>query len=331
MTDLSPEAISTIEKVRMMLETKGCTEAEAQARTALAMKLLAKHNLDMAMVRDRPDDLKRYDVAKSGGLYQWQRDLWKNVAELNFCVYISIKGLTKGSKYQNRVIGKQENVVSTEVMAGYLQDTIERLAQEWAKGRGINVFCKEAIAYREGMSDRLCARLRGIREERLAEDAAKARQEEARAREPGSSPGTALVVLSSVISAEKDLNEDYLMGYPPGTTARRREEEQRRREEDRAAREKWERENPEEHQAKLKAQAEWWAKVQAEYQKKEAARRRRAEREGRDPDASSYRYRAETAREKRQSFGSYWEGREKADDIGLDKQIDDEGETEKLS
>lgn len=325
---MSPEAVEVIEKIRLMLETKGCTEAEAQSRTALAMKLLAKHNLDMAAVRDRPDDLKRHDVAKSGGLYQWQRDLWKSVSKLNFCVYISIKGLTKGSKYQNRVIGRQENVASTEVMAGYLQDTIERLAQEWAKGEGINVFCKEAIAYREGMADRLCERLRDVREERLAEDAAKARQEETRARHPGSTPGTALVVLSSVISAEDDLNTDYLRGYPPGTTARRREEEQRRREEDRMAREKWERENPEAYQAKLKLQAEWWAKAEAEYQKKEAARRRRAEREGRDPDAS--RYRAATPREERATMGSYYRGREKAEGVGLDRQIGDEGDKRKL-
>lgn len=329
MTQLSEEAISVIEKVRLMLEVKGCTEAEAQARTALAMKLLAKHNLDMAAVKDRPDDLKRHDVAKGGGLYQWQRDLWANVGKLNFCVYISIKGLRKGEKYQNRLIGRQENVVSTEVMATYLQDTIERLAQEWARGRGVNVFCKEAIAYREGMADRLCERLQAIREERLREDAAKVREQEARARHPGSAPGTALVVLSSVISAEEDLNNDYMQGWEPGTTARRKADYERRRAEDAAAREKWQKENPEAYAKQLEDEQQRWAKYEAEYQKKQEARRRRAEREGRDPDAP--RYRNATPREARQYLGSYREGVDKAEDIGLDRQIDDEGETEKLT
>lgn len=319
--ELSPEAIATIEKVRLMLDTRGCTEEEAATRSAVAMRLLAKHNLDMAMVADKKiEDSARHDMKKSGGLYQWQRDLWTAVAKLNFCVYFSIKGLTKGSTYQNRVIGRQENVIATEVMAGYLQQTVDRLAQEWAKSRSMNVFCKDAIAYREGMADRLCARLREAREERLEEDRRKAAAEATRARHPSSAPGAALVVLSSVISAEADLNADYLNGHPPGTTARRRAEWERQQAEDRAAREKWQRENPEEWKAQQVAEAAANARYYAEAVKKEAQRIRRAEREGRDPDAPQYR--AETAREKRAGLQSYWDGRAKADDIGLDQQVD---------
>lgn len=318
---LSPEALATIEKVRLMLETKGCTEEEAATRSAVAMRLLAKHNLDMAMVSDKKiEDSVRHDMKKSGGLYQWQRDLWKSVAKLNFCIYFSIKGLTKGSTYQNRVIGRQENVIATEVMAGYLQQTVDRLAQDWAKSEGRNVFCREAIAYREGMADRLCARLREVREERIREDEAKQRAEAARARHPSSAPGTALVVLSAITSAEADLNEDYLNGYPPGTTARRRAEWERREAENAAAREKWKRDNPELWAAEQAEAQAANARYYAEAEKRERERIKRAERAGRDPDASQYR--AQTAREARSDLNSYWEGRAKADDIGLDQQVE---------
>jgi len=121
-----------------------------------------------------------------------------------------------------RVDKDHENVVGTEVMAEYLQQTIERLAQEWAKERGLNVFCKDAIAVREGMADRITERLSDLQKAQAAEDEKRKAEEAARARHPAYvSSGTSLV-LADVRQTEADLNEDHLRGVPLGTTANER-------------------------------------------------------------------------------------------------------------
>ena len=85
---------SIVRKVTALLDTNGCTEAEAESRVAKAQELLETYNLDMATLGT--SDATRKDTKRKGGLYSWQRDLWKSVAEMNFCYYFSIKGLAKG-------------------------------------------------------------------------------------------------------------------------------------------------------------------------------------------------------------------------------------------
>lgn len=322
MPGLSPEALEAIEKARKLLQTQGRTEEEAAVFVGKAMAILAKHNLTVAELETKEKGAggARSDVKRSGGLYQWQRDLWDAVAQMNFCVYFSIKGLAKGSKYEQRLVGRQENVISTEVMAGYLQQTIERLAQTWANGKGINVFCREAIAYREGMADRLVVRLRDLARTREEEQAREAREQASRSRHPSSAPsaGTSLV-LADVLQTEADLNTDYLWGREPGTTARNRAASEARQRAQEEAYRKWAAENPEEFAKQQAASAEASAKYWKDVADREAKRVKRALREGRDPDASQYR--AETEREKRQRLGTYSDGWDRGGDIGLDQQV----------
>lgn len=223
--ELSLQAQRAIDLALKLLEVKGCSEAEAGARTAKAMELLAQHNLDIHAIEraSGAGPAARKDKKRSGGLYKWQRDLWEEVAKLNFCVYRSIKGLTKGSSYEQRLIGRPENVISTEVMAEYLQETVEKHAQAWSKAEGYkSVFVKDAIAYREGMADRIAERLRDLRRDVEAKEAAKKAEDAMRAKHPGAaSTGTALV-LADVKQTEADLNQDYLNGFPLGTTAANR-------------------------------------------------------------------------------------------------------------
>lgn len=158
-----------IRKIEALLNVNGCTEAEAEARLAKAQELLERHNLDMANIGGKPESRK--DQKRKGGLYTWQRNLWKAVAELNFCYYSAIRGLARGSSYEHRIIGSHANVIATEVMAKYLQETVERLAQDWAKANFYkSVFVREAIAYREGMTNRLSERLQARRDELVAEE-----------------------------------------------------------------------------------------------------------------------------------------------------------------
>lgn len=319
---LTPEALAVIAKVEKLLALAGNNDNEHQAAaaSAKAMELLAAYNLDMAQIGKSGKGSQRSDTRLKGGLYSWQRDLWKYVAELNFCLYRSIQGLTKGAVYEHRVIGSHVNVVSAKVMADYLQQTVERLAQEWAKGQGFkSVFVKEAIAYREGMAERLTERLWDLRRERLRKD------EEAKAGRPSTgTPGTALV-LADVLQTEDDLNHDILWGDPPGTRARYRAEHAARQAAAEAAADQALRERDEAEAADPMLRA------MREAEEEDAARTRDAEyaawckRQARNEKrrkGDGQRYRAETPREQRRRMDEFSHGYERGADIGLDQQVD---------
>jgi len=329
MQDLTPEALAVIEKVKKLLALaeRNTNENEAAAASAKAMELLAAYNLDMAVIGRTAKGKQgaRTDTKKKGGLYSWQRDLWKAVCELNFCMYWSIKGTARGSTYEHRVLGSQANVISAEVMAGYLQQTVERLAQEWAKSMGYgSVFVRDAIAYREGMADRLVQRLNALRAERLAEDERKKREETVRNAHPGAASTGNALVLADVIETEMDFNTDYLHGLEPGTTAAARAASKARQAAAEAAanealriKNEWRKANPElaaEEDARIKkANEDWWA----DYEKRYAKSRSRASRASAEP-----RYRQQTEQEKRRSLGSFAAGQSKANEVGLDTQVD---------
>lgn len=323
MTALTPEALEVIEKVRKLLAlaNNNPNEHEAAAAADKAMKLLEAYNLDMSSV-ERTRTGRRADEKRQGGLYKWQRNLWHAVARLHFCVYEEVKGLTAGSKYEHRVIGSQANVVGTELMADYLVQTIERLTQKHAKAVGYNVFCRDMIAYREGMASRLVERLNTLRWERQREEERKAKEQAATTRHPGAAPASNSLVLASVIQTEEDLNNDYLYGYEPGTHARRRAEREARQAAAQAAadqalalRDAQEAADPSIREARLAEEAAREAKRQAEYDK--WAKKQAKKQANRKP-----RYRNATPEEERAMRPSFQQGRSVGDKIGLDTQID---------
>jgi hypothetical protein len=301
---LTQEELSIIDKVEKLLRLAGNNpnEHEASAASAKAMALLEAYNLDMFTVERNSGKMgKREDTKFAGGLYPWQRYLWNEVAQLHFCRYWFIRGLRKGQAYEHRVLGRHENVVGTRVMAEYLQQTIERLAREWA-GCPQNYFTKSAISYRDGMSARLVSRLTELRYKRLREDEAKREEDAARARSSGTAPGTA-VMLADVAQAEEDANNDYLHGegFSAGVRARRAkaqadyEAQVKKQEEYDAA-------HPEEAAArKAKEEKDW-----ADYMKKQGKRKQRAH--------SGPKYKGDV--------NAYWDGHAKGGEVGLDLQVD---------
>lgn len=317
MENIDAKIIDRIKKL-LALANNNPNENEAAVAMAKATELLEAYNLDMASVGGTTDHA-RNDKKRKGGLYSWQRNLWRAVAELNFCHYFSLKGLARGSQYEHRLIGSHANVIATEMMATYLQDTVEKLAQKWAKESGYgSVFVREAIAYREGMTNRLAERLAARREELVS----KARQEaEERKRNQARAEvvtGNELTILD-VISSEADFNNDYLNGWEMGTTARNRAKREAesaawraKYEADQAARKKWEEENP-------VAAAREREKAAAEYEEwlnsLPKAKRRRQTKE------PQIRYRKATPEEERMSLGSYRAGRARGNDVGIDTQV----------
>lgn len=317
-TELTEKELAIIAKVEKLLalSKNNDNEHQAAAASAKAMELLAAYNLDMALVGSSKG-ASRQDSRLKGGLYQWQRDLWNAVCKLNFCLYRYYKGTAKGSTYEHRVIGSHVNVTSVRIMAEYLQQAVERLAQEWARGRGYkSVFVREAIAYREGMADRLTDRLWELRQERL-------RKDQETKKSSSDNAGTALV-LADVIQAELDLNIDALWGYEPGTTAKERsdrlarqlaaeiaaQEELRKRDEAEAA-------DPILREIRLQREEDERLAKEAEdreYEKREARNAKRRK--------GTYRERRMNDREMRRYSSEFRAGYERGADIGLDAQVD---------
>lgn len=346
MSELNSEALAVIEKVKKLLAlaANNANENEASAATAKAMDLLAAYNLDMAVIgrTAKGKQGERSDKKSKGGLYAWQRNIWHAVATLNFCMYWSIRGTTRGSTYEHRLLGSVANVISAEVMADYLQQTVERHAKQYAASNGFSSpFVRDAIAYREGMSARIVERLSRLREERIREDEHK--REEATRSQPNGSAGTALV-LADVIKTEADYNNDFLNGWEPGTTSNKRAEELARRaaakaEADRLINEKmkWREDNPElaaaedkETEERLRKQSEedriWWDKYYKKQEQRERAKERRDAKRG----GPTVHYRQETASEQRKRLRSFQDGAQKGNDVSLSRQIDDGDEAAAL-
>lgn len=318
MTDLelSPAAIAAIDKVTKLLalanDGRG-NEAEAQNAMDLAHRILEQHNLDIAAIEQRSQAKTntRKDEQKSGGLYKWQRAVWEQTAKLNMCVYQSIRGLTAGSKYEQRIIGRTENVLMTRLMGEYLQGAIERIAAEWAKDQGyVSRFVKPAIIYREGMASTICERLSSLHYQRVQENRRK--EAEARAAQP-TGTGTS-IVLASVIQTEADLNQDYLNGYEPGTTSRRRAENQAAW----AAYEAKQLALANEKAARRLIDPQFDLECKAE----EAAQARRQAKEDAKWNRRTYSAR-ETAEDRRRNTSEYRSGREAGRNVSLDQQVAD--------
>jgi Protein of unknown function (DUF2786) len=307
---------SVIEKIRKLLAMAdgNANEHEAAIAAAKAQELLEAYNLDMAAIgKDGGAFAPRQDKNKAGGLYSWQRHLWNAVANLNFCNYWYIRGLTAGSQYEHRVLGSHVNVISTEVMADYLQQTIERLARNWVTENrpGKSIFIKEAIAYREGIAHRISERLWAQRREHLAEQAAKQKAERERNAAQGINTENALV-LQDVVNTEEDLNNDYINRWEPGTSARyRKDREVRQAAAERAAMEI------------LRKQDEWDEAHPEEAAKRKARERKMQERlyEEWVRNAKKTRYRKPTPEQERMMLGSYSEGYREGDKVSLNRQV----------
>src|SRR5690606_299559 len=111
------------------------------------------------------------------------RDLWRAIAELNYCMYWNqyvwdkdkIRrtkwGKEKGGwRFQHRVVGRTVNVVATKNMAEYIQGTIERLTRERLHGEGKNFFTAWAIRFREGIADEVITKIYERRKQLIEEE-----------------------------------------------------------------------------------------------------------------------------------------------------------------
>lgn len=324
MTDLSPEAQRAIRQVEKLLRlaAKHPTEAEGISAANKAQELLLAYNLDLATIERGSDSGKREDAKMKGGLYQYQRDLWEAVAQLNFCLYwnqyvydkdkvgrrkgtwrderdgvttsvVKVKG---GYNFVHRVVGRVVNTTATRVMAEYLEQTIERLTRERLNGDGSQFFTRWAISYREGIAERVIDKIYERRQEQLSKERREARARDKRAKEAAAAPysSATTLALSSYTKSENDANWDVIHGE--GWSARQAA--------NRAA----------EAKAAAEAEAEYiaWAKANPDEARKQ-------EEEARKELAKS-RYRGGRSSIKQRDYGAYKAGHEAGAGVSIDQQ-----------
>lgn len=222
---------------------------EAASAAAKAQELMTQYNLDLGSIeRKTGQSEKREKEAVEGGFYKYNRDLYKAVAELNFCMHwLSKENIESPLPPKNsgdrrrwkeagrpnewlilrpvhKLLGRRVNVAATKVMASYLEQAVERILREEMEVYnydGKMLYSKWAMSFREGAVANLVSRIQEERERAELERQSKAKEEKARASHPGAAPsatGTALV-LSDYKASEEAANYDAR--YGEGAWARR--------------------------------------------------------------------------------------------------------------
>lgn len=167
---------SVIRKIQKLLSlATGGNNSEEESTTAMAMaqKMLARYNLDYHTVQaaqvaggtNAPEEPRAKTlVEKRSAQYKWQRELWKSIAEANFCWHwVANKQVTSNFNKNLQIIGKrhmllgrESNLIAVRMMGDYLCDTIERLVPYPRNER----LSRSAISWRSGCADRIIERIR---------------------------------------------------------------------------------------------------------------------------------------------------------------------------
>jgi hypothetical protein len=330
--EISEEARKAIQRARKILDMasrppsdddspaqKAAKEAERAVAAEKFQAVLLEYNLSQAMVEQAggETDGRREEAKLKAGMYEWQRNLWEAVAELNFCLYFCLdvwreqkymRKLWDGTRAErtrytrgkeHRVIGRVVNTQATINLCTYIEAAIEQATRaklEEVVGSSDKaaitrmLFSRYAVSFREGAADDVINRVNAQREKVLREErklAKEARARQAEAAASGVSDSTALV-LASFIQTEADLNSDHARGKEPGTTARQRAERAAAEAEAERSYTAWAAAHPEEAAAKEKERREeserYWRRRNANYRGGPAPKERdhRAYRQGED-------------------------------------------------
>lgn len=316
------KAVDKIEKL-MRLAGANPNEAEAASALAKAQELLVAYNLDMSVIEQNSGQSgKRLSEMVNGGMHRYQRSLWGYIAELNFCRHWTQKNRAEGKRrfvFQHQLVGRVVNVAASKNMAQYIEKTIGRLCAEKFVSQGLLCSTRDAMAYREGIADRVIEKICERRDDFIKKEERAAAEAARRASAAGISLATALTV-AGLAEKEEAGNYDFIHGEGAWTRKQQRDAEWEAGREERRVR-----------QAKANQEAEAahaaWAAAHPEEARKEAAKDRARERarERRQENGGGYgrRYRfRQTAADMRRDSGSYHAGYAKGEEVSIDPQVD---------
>jgi hypothetical protein len=151
--------IEKIQKLRAITQQRGATEQEAIAAQQAMFTLLAKHNLEISQIPDdepsRPDSTINAESTERPSKV-WQQLLYTAVATLNFSQCFTLRGSIN-------IVGTRANRIATFEMAGYLIQTVERLAEEAAAEVPGDERRRFRHSFSEGCANRIYERLEQMR------------------------------------------------------------------------------------------------------------------------------------------------------------------------
>ena len=315
-----------IRKIQNLLakgKDAGVGEAEASLYMAKAQELLAKYNMEYSLVMEarveggataaEPEKREKTRMSRSAQ-YQWQRELWKALAQANFCWH-SIVEVLDGKRASSKksqvpvkrhmVLGRQSNVLAVQMMGEYLEDSMERLVVESGGYANSERMSRGANSWKRGCAERLVQRI---------EEAAEKRKDVSEDEKPA---GSTALVLRSVY--EREEADNYEFAYGIGSYARKllrdAEWEQGQEERNRRAQE-----------AREKAERDWLEYLQNETPVQKAQREKREEKERvkeRKQNARDWRrWRNEQYREaSKVDSEAYCAGKRAGDKISLAAQV----------
>ncbi len=337
MSDLPEQKVMEQIQKLLNLAAKNPNEHEAAQAAAKAQELLSRYNLDVSTIEKAADAKagKREQAMVDGGTYAYQRELWKAVAELNYCVHwvqpyrVFTKSKRVGTgkdrftteghvtKQRHMIVGRMVNTQATIALAQYLQAAIERVTLErlglrhnlQISGQAISSdlnaqrFSNWAVSFRKGCAKRVLEQLQDKRSMILAAEAKKTRADEARAKRAGISTATGMT-LKELSKAEREANYDFMYGEGEWAALQaRRAEAAKKAKEEQAAYTRWAKAHPEEARAK-----------EEEERKK----------------ARSYRGGWGSGPRDTTDHSAFWSGYDEAKDISLDQQVNQTKATARL-
>jgi hypothetical protein len=327
MSDPVTEKIGAQVAKLLKLAEKNPNENEAAAAAAKAQELITKFNLDVtALEQAGQGSGAREKAAVKGGLYVWQRQLWSELADLNFCVYWYSQtaqyydadgnhlGARRGYKgdyskvhktkypFQHHLVGRKVNTAATKAMADYLQSTIERLTRAKMNNDPKEFFTNYAHSYREGLVYRIVEKIHDRRKSMEAEE--RKRQREA-AKNAGVSTATALTI-ADVRETETKANYDFQHGEGAWD----------KREADHA---KWKAKKSAERAARIKAYNEWATANPEEARKLEEENK---EKERKREAAEARRAARSSGPRDNRNYSAFWSGYDKGKDVSIDPQME---------
>ncbi len=314
-----------IDKIQKLLRLSNSpNETEANLAMQRVQEILAKYNLDMAMVKESaPESQTAKDAGKRAqtrmkrsAQYEWQRNLWKALAEANFCwhwiveVFEGKRGASGGSKRpvkRHMILGSEANVIAVQMMGEYLEDTMERLLTSVGGFTNAERLGRSALSWKAGCAERLI--------ERIEADANR-RKQAGDAPASSDAPASTAIVLRNVYQSEFQAN--YEARHGEGSWARKLARDARPV----RLSASWKREAEKARLAKLAAE------TPAEKARRERDEAKQQERDNKWWDNWARKQREKDARIDHRAFD---QGRKTANDINLSTQVGQGSDRSKLS
>lgn len=284
--EVSQAIINKIKLMMNMANRAAGNEVEAANAMEMAMDLLAKYNLDMAVIESAltpgtevVNEKREKTKLDRSAMYEWQRKLCRAIAEANFCWYWATehrerhtyleRQRAKQNGYEEEiwrqvkrhfVLGRESNVVAVRIMYDYIVETMADISPY----KGGEHMSKGNNSWKEGCVDRLI--------QRIEQKAYEMNHPRESAKSETKSMGVVLVDY-----AKKEYAANYDANYGEGAHARAEEMSRKWREEEKnrtpATVEPVKEPTEAEKARQEKANKRWWEsyrrKQQREYDKRD--------------------------------------------------------------